>query len=651
LIRAFGSWNRVRSIVALAIIAVFPLVWSFQLTLDSYNRPKFAFLVAGVATLAALAVAVPGDRSGAWRQGIVPALALVVPLTISWLASPHKEWAVLGQYGRLQGLVPYLVITAFGLLALGALHRHPRRVAWAIVIAGGGAGLYSLVQAVGLDPFVYQATYRNPTGLGWLAHSTLGNTNFAGAFFALAIPIALALARIDREHRAPAIASLLLALVGLFASFSQGPWGATVAAVAVTLGYWLRPKWRPAAVAGLVVAGAIAVAFVGAVIAVGVRVDDPDAPVSSAAARYWYWGAALEMAADDPVSGLGPNAYAIEAIRYREPTWVGRIPEFPDDPHSVPLAFLANAGVPGLLGYLLFVGWMLLSALRVARRDETGLGAGLLGAVVVYCLVSLVSLSELTMTVMLWAVFVALVGLDRQLAVGEHKARPSALRKWPALILAAAVAAGGWWAAVRTLQADRQMLRAEALAVNNEAEASVAAFRSGLSFWDEYHYRELAGRRIGELGVRRGPEGSLYVEEMNRIFGYLNGFPDVRGLVSQARLLHAWAIKTESTAPDIAALALSERARLLDPYSPLLAAETAQILAALGRTDDAIALLETFVPRKPPLGPFWATLAFQYESVGRQADAIQAIREGLEHAPGSPTLLRAAEQFGVDVPQ
>lgn len=642
---------RIQTVVALLMIAGVPIVWSFQLTLDSYNRPKLAFLVAGVATMAALALARAGHgaTAGAWRVGVTPALAILAPLALSWLASPYKEWAVLGQYGRLQGLFPYLVIAAFGLLAMAALDRQPRKVAWAIAIAGGVAGSYSLVQAAGLDPFVYATIYRHSSGL-WTAQSTLGNINFAGAFFALAAPVAIALTRADRGRRGVAAVLLGLIVVGLAVSFSQGPWGAAVGGTAVTVGYWFRPRWRHAAIGGGLVAAAVAVVFVGAVFAGGADARDLEAPVTSAGARYWYWEAAVSIGAEDLLTGGGPNAYAVEALRHMDPQWVGRVPEFPDDPHSVPLAFFANAGVPGLLGYLLFVAWGLRLGVRVARRNA--LGAGLLGAFVAYCIVSLVSLNELTLNVVVWSVFVALVGLDRSTRTPRSTpAQPSSVRRRvPALAAASLIFLGGWWVAVRSIQTDRQMLRGEMLALDNDAPAAVAAFRSGLSFWDEYRYRELAGRRIGELGARRAPAGGHYIAEMNRVFGYLDGFPDVRGLISQARLLHVWAFKTGTRGPDEEALALFERARRLDPYSPRLAAETAQVLGALGRGIHAIELLETYVPREPPVGAFWAELAYQYEAAGRHEDALGAVMEGLERTPTSTSLLRAAEVIGVEVP-
>ena len=640
---------RLRSAVALVVITGVPVVWSFQLTLDSYNHPKFAFLIAGVATMAALSLVVTGKSSRAWRAGLVPALAIVLPLALSWLASPYKEWAVLGQYGRLQGLFPYVVIAGFGLLAMAALERNPREVAWAIAISGGVAGSYSLLQAAGLDPFVYGSMHKHSSGL-WTAQSTLGNINFAGAFFALAVPVALALTKVARR-RDIAMVLLGLAVIGLGVSFSQGPWGAAVGGIAVTVGYWLRPRWRLAAIGGGLAAAAIAAIFVATVFAGGAAAEDPGATVTSFGARYWYWEAAVSIAADDPLTGQGPNGYSIEVLRHLDPRWVGRIQEVPDDPHSVPLAFLANAGVPGVLGYLLFVAWGLRLGIRTARRS--GLGAGLLGAFVAYLLVSLVSLNELTINVVVWALFVALVGLDR----GPYTTEPSVSaratrRRVPLLAAACLIFLGGWWVAARMVQVDRQMLRGEVAALDNNAALAVATLRSGLGFWDEYHYQELAARRIGELGARRGPpEGGPYIDEMNRIYGYLDGFPDVQGLISQARLLHVWAFKTGTSQSDEEALVLLDRARFMDPNDPVLAAETAQVLSALGRADEAITLLEMYSVRKPPVGMFWAVLATQYETLGRHSDAVKAVLEGLDLTPTSPALLRAAKAIGVTKPQ
>jgi tetratricopeptide (TPR) repeat protein len=67
--------------------------------------------------------------------------------------------------------------------------------------------------------------------------------------------------------------------------------------------------------------------------------------------RWQYWNASVQMAADHPLTGVGPGNFEVIYHRYKTPS----APESISDPHCFLLSILTQYGPAGLLGFLLFV--------------------------------------------------------------------------------------------------------------------------------------------------------------------------------------------------------------------------------------------------------------------------------------------------------
>ncbi|MFH1370690.1 MAG: O-antigen ligase family protein [Planctomycetota bacterium] len=67
--------------------------------------------------------------------------------------------------------------------------------------------------------------------------------------------------------------------------------------------------------------------------------------------RWQYWHASAQMAADHPLTGVGPGNFACAYHQYKSPS----APETVSDPHCFFLSILTQYGPIGLLGFLLFV--------------------------------------------------------------------------------------------------------------------------------------------------------------------------------------------------------------------------------------------------------------------------------------------------------
>ncbi len=235
----------VRRWVLLVVVVGVPLVF-LRFTQDPFNVPKLALLAVGVAIalgirIVEVALGAPVDLTTLKRIGI-PAAAVAVPLIVSWLLSDYRSWALFGNYGRFQGLVPYLLCAVLGILIADAFRDEPERLIKALVIAGAVVGGYAIVQIVGADPFAWQRF-----GVARDALSTTGNPNFTGGFLAMCMPLALAFGASDESRRSFAIKAGVVILPGWIVTFSQGAWAAGLTGLVLVGGFLLSRRIRASA--------------------------------------------------------------------------------------------------------------------------------------------------------------------------------------------------------------------------------------------------------------------------------------------------------------------------------------------------------------------------------------------------------------------
>ncbi|MCS5697960.1 IctB family putative bicarbonate transporter [Cyanobium sp. FGCU-52] len=188
-------------------------------------------------------------------------------------------------------------------------------------------------------------------------YSTLENPNLLGGFLLPVLPIAL-VAVVRWRHPARrlfALACLVLGLIALVLTYSRGAWMGMVASLAVlALLLVLRatrswpPLWRRLLPLGLLLGGALVLTIlVTQVEALQVRVLSLLAgrEDSSNNFRMNVWTSALEMVQDRPWLGIGPGNTAFNLIYplYQQPKFNAL------STYSIPLEWLVEAGVPGLI--------------------------------------------------------------------------------------------------------------------------------------------------------------------------------------------------------------------------------------------------------------------------------------------------------------
>jgi O-antigen ligase len=349
-------------------VAVIPLYG--QLAGLDPTRPPMPLLVPlpvaagiGLVALAALVTIVPAAMRAARRDALT--FALLSPGLVAILAG------VTGFDPRL-GIGFGLMVTGVGASGLvlaraadvATVRLVVRTALWSAMV---GALVALAMDAVRRPAAIY--AYANGRAVG-----TFLNPNELAAYALVVLGIALPLAVASRGRDRLAVATSVVLVVALGATFSR--WGA-FSAVCGVAAYALFARRRVLLVAALAVAlGGLAVNAVA-----GNLHHNP----RDTAVRLSAWQAGLTTFERFPLLGVGPLAYGRTYAALRPPDAPGPTAPVAFDPHSLLLACAAEEGVVGLV--MLVVAWGIL--LRRIARDAAParqpvrmLGFGLAAALV-----------------------------------------------------------------------------------------------------------------------------------------------------------------------------------------------------------------------------------------------------------------------------
>lgn len=636
----------VRRRLLLALIAGVPLIFS-RFTNDPINVPKLTLLTTGLGLV--LALRLVESLQGAPMRGLdrlaVPALAVALPLSVGWLLAPYKGWSFVGEYGRYQGLLPYLLVILLGVLVADAFdHSNIHQVAWALLIGGGVAGAYAIVQRLGLDPF----TWALAGGASNDISSTLGNSNFTGGFLAMVLPLAVGLFVVDPPRRLPVAVLGAIAAVGWMVAESQGAWAAGLAGLIVTAGFLASGRARWAGVAAIAAAAVIALAVAGTV------VNDLDQPPtvkgapSTAAVRAFAWGAAWRQFTSDPWSGNGPNSFALLGVQHRSlEDAITFDTNFPDDPHSVPLSFATAAGILGLIGFGVLIASVLYRGFKIG--PDNPMGVALFGAAIAYLIQALVSLDEIAIRMAFWT---AIGGMTASLVNPPDKARKPArrkrggkaaeppLRRIPAVVAVSLIPLVAIWWSGRVVLADARIHWGISAFNGGDLARGLETMEAAVALRPDPNYRWRLGQEVGAAATKL-KDASMFQTAVAS-FDYLAGLPHYQGLIARARVLDGWRAVDQSF-EERAVTAYRELVRI-DPLNPHLRVQAADVFADAGRLEEALMVLEPAIEEAGGyVAAVWGELAVLRYDLEDFDGAEQAMRKALALDPTDPQALVVEE--------
>lgn len=622
---------------AVYVVAVGVPIVILPSTADTFGLPKATLLVLGaVAVTVASAVRAAADRRilVPWTPLAAALGAFAVGLVVATVTSGQPMLSVVGDYTRYAGLAGYggCVLVALAVLRV-FLASDVRSLLWCIAGASAIVALYGALQVAGADPYDWAADGFAGT------FATLGNANFLAGFLAIGLPIVVWVAldaTLDRRLRFSALALVVLVVPVMVATKSvQGPVAGAAGLTVAGVVWWrtgivkLDERVRRRLVAAMAVVAVLLV-----IVALPELLDRLKGGIDGGLLeRRAFWSAALSMAGDDPVTGVGLDTYGQHFLAARPAEHALTLFNTQAEAaHSVPLNMLATGGVVLAAAYLAVVVMTAIAAVRGLRRtsvDRSLLGA-LVGSWVAYQVQSLVSIDVPALAVLhfVLAGAIAVVAVDPPLrelvlpgpavrrAGGRRGTRievPSSTYAVMAGIAVVAVVAG--WQATRPLRADLTAVHAQNQFSDGDLEGALASLEraTDLAPWQGRYWllrtqlseatREVFDATdFAEEAARREPGSGQYA----LLAGRLNlRYRDV----SQAR---EW----------------FESAIARDPKNPLVLAEVAAFEAEAGDLDQATRLIE----RAEALAPDAFQVAMGRGRVEEAAGNIDAARAAYEHA-------------------
>ena len=400
-------------------------IWFWRPTIDVFDLTKITILwVIGLIALV-LWIMSSAER-GVW----VPRLklfwaagAFLVAEGLATVFSQDPGLSLLGLYHRYGGLIPFCLYATIGLMLVGLYWERPqdvKEIARAVALASIFVAGYVLIEKAGLDWIPWRDSNNLPPAF---PVSTLGNSNFAGGYLAIAAPCFLYVVLSARERIWQAVLGILFVfdLAALWFTQTRGAFiavGVVIAAIAF-LYRDLLPRWVRLGV----LAGVCLALLTGIVALFHPFMKQAPAIFSQAGQfspfrtgtfqdRSYYWTTALRIFKHHPVLGTGPDTYYANYPLFRLPQDGAKLGlTITDKPHNIFLEYASNSGILGLGTYLTMMGMALWFGYRRVRQVEGEarlLLVALIGTLVAYLAQGFFSIDVPPIAVMGW---VALAGV------------------------------------------------------------------------------------------------------------------------------------------------------------------------------------------------------------------------------------------------
>ncbi len=471
--------RRVQNLVLLALLGM-TLVVTPWMNLDPINLPKYLILaVTGFALLGNLAPYLKQLVGAESRMFVAGVLSFLLALIVVFFVHIGAANQLHGAYGRNTGFFSYAALAMILLAVVFVSNRvFLSRVLNVLVLTGVFNAGYGLMQWASLDPINWNNPYNPIVG-------TLGNPNFTSAHLGIAALASLALMLGGVSFGVGALLgfNILLSLFVIYQSDSSQ--GLLVFALgAGVLGY-LRFLRRNLILGSIYLFGFASTIVVGVI---GILNKGPLASYlyqDSVTYRGDYWRAGWKMTVENPLFGVGLDSYGDWYRFYRnEAAALRRGPDVTSNSaHNVFLDISSNGGFLLLLTYLLIIGLIFRSAVRIVIRSNEydAIGAGLVVSWLAYLIQSVISINQLGLAILGWVLGGAIIGYD---IFKDRSGTPQAKRnsgKRPEQVPAKVVVTGALGLVLGVL-------------VSIWPVAKDVSFRSALSGGDATRFVEVANR-------------------------------------------------------------------------------------------------------------------------------------------------------------
>jgi O-antigen ligase len=348
-------------------------------------------------------------RRGAWKKNWIVWLpfGVVAGYVISGIVNGQGLASIyLGGYQRNFGVATWFALALLFLIGAQGEVKVRGYLDWVlpgVLIAGLG---YGFIQFLNKDPLPWTNPY-NAVSL------TLGNPNFAGAFFGILSALAVSGMFVGKSIGLKIFGVLLFAatvFISLKTNSLQSPLliigGVLVFAllsnIGIKSGLGRVVKFASSGVLGASGAGVVVLFTGGGSFLAAVR--EKLFFEGSVAQRLDYWRTGFEIWKDHPIFGVGTDQFQRYAALYRTPEQIKRDGVFviPDKSHNVLIDHFANGGmIVGLIwiAFVCSVFYMLIKALQNNEKIQVRRDLAVLGTMwSTYVLQALISPDQLVLS-------------------------------------------------------------------------------------------------------------------------------------------------------------------------------------------------------------------------------------------------------------
>lgn len=417
-----GSPKKALSRIFGAILIVTTIAVTPWMTIDPINLIKLLTLSTGALGIGTLILF--NFRKYLFqnaRTGLVLAALFVTQLVLVFFSSSFdKPLQFFGTMGRNTGLLFYLAVmlVLLGGIIISGTHEY-RKSIHIITVVGLASACYGLIQYLNLDPINWANKYSPIIGF-------LGNPNFQSSLLGLSAIGALVILIDSSSSITKRILSAAFIVAALFiAAVSNSQQGLLVFALGFACLAFFRIRGLKNRI--LTYSFVFALASASLVSLIGFFNKGPLSGFlyqASVTYRGDYWRAGWNMALDNPIFGVGLDAYGDNYRRYRtlEAT-LRRGPDvISDAAHNVFIDLAANGGFVLLA---IYCGFLILALKKIVAYIKSGSRdlnfEGVIAIWIAFLAQSIISINQIGLAVWGWAFTGLIIGWRNNLKDTEPK--------------------------------------------------------------------------------------------------------------------------------------------------------------------------------------------------------------------------------------
>lgn len=328
-----------------------------------------------------------------------------------------------GEFGRNTGLLTYVsLLTIFFFTVHKTNAISPRRILSSTIFVGTLSILYGLLQVADADPLAWISSYSPIVGF-------LGNPNFQSSLVAITA-IAISPIVLSNESIARKLFSCLYIFIALFIIYkTNSQQGYLVFMFGFLLICYIRIrthyKTQILHIPFLILMLASGIYVILDILNLGFGESILYKP--SVSARGDFWRAGIEMIRNNPVFGVGFDAYGDNYRIVRDASAATRIEANlgSNSAHNIFLDVGSYGGFPLLFAYLFLQILTLFAIVRIIKRmnEFNFVIVGLIGAWIGYLSQSIISISQIGLAIWGWMLSGVIIGIDinQRMADNSHR--------------------------------------------------------------------------------------------------------------------------------------------------------------------------------------------------------------------------------------